>query len=143
MNFSWGQTGTEVRCESPLFSQGKTPEFTKMGEIHKLFVLALSLVWFAGATPDLGGSEASFLELCFGRFCMEMSTPRQLLRSLGPLLETFVRTPPNFREVPPGAFPVGRVVGRLSYFGSVHSRTGGFHKESRSSERNNLHFKFA
>ena len=30
----------------------KTPELTKMGEIHELFVLALSLVWFAGATPD-------------------------------------------------------------------------------------------
>ena len=27
-------------------------EFTKMGEIHELFVLALSLVWFAGAAPD-------------------------------------------------------------------------------------------
>ena len=25
---------------------------TKMCEIHELFVLALSLVWFAGATPD-------------------------------------------------------------------------------------------
>ena len=24
-----------------------------MGEIHELFGLALSLVWFAGATPDL------------------------------------------------------------------------------------------
>ena len=24
-----------------------------MGEIHELFVLALSLVWFAGATPDV------------------------------------------------------------------------------------------
>ena len=24
-----------------------------MGEIHELFVLALSLVWFAGATPEL------------------------------------------------------------------------------------------
>ena len=23
-----------------------------MGEIHEVFVLALSLVWFAGATPD-------------------------------------------------------------------------------------------
>ena len=23
-----------------------------MGEIHELFVLALSLVWFAGAAPD-------------------------------------------------------------------------------------------
>ena len=26
---------------------------SKMGEIHELFVLALSLVWFAGVTPDL------------------------------------------------------------------------------------------
>ena len=24
-----------------------------MGEIHELFVLALSLVWFAGATPEI------------------------------------------------------------------------------------------
>ena len=29
-----------------------TPEFTKMEETHELFVLALSLVWFARATPD-------------------------------------------------------------------------------------------
>ena len=34
------------------FPKEKTPEFTKMGEIHELFVLALSLVWFAGATPE-------------------------------------------------------------------------------------------
>ena len=40
-------------CESRLFSQGKTPEFTKTGEIHELFVLALFLVWFAGATPEV------------------------------------------------------------------------------------------
>ena len=52
MNFSQGRSGTKVQCESCLFSQGKTPEFTKMGEIHELFVLTLSLVWFAGATPD-------------------------------------------------------------------------------------------
>ena len=52
MNFSRGHSRTNVRCESRLFSQGKTPKFTKMGEIHELFVLALSLVWFAGATPD-------------------------------------------------------------------------------------------
>ena len=25
-----------------------------MGEIHELFVWALALVWFAGATPDFG-----------------------------------------------------------------------------------------
>ena len=35
-----------------VFLRKKTPELTKMGEIHELFVLALSLVWFAGATPD-------------------------------------------------------------------------------------------
>ena len=27
--------------------------FHKKGEIHELFVLSLSLVWFAGATPDI------------------------------------------------------------------------------------------
>ena len=48
---------------------------------------------------------------------MEISTPRQLLRSLGPLPETSARTPPNFREVPPWAFPVGRLVGRFSFYG--------------------------
>ena len=53
MSFSQGQSGTKVQFESCLFSQGKTPEFTKMGEIHELFVLALSLVWFAGATPEI------------------------------------------------------------------------------------------
>ena len=52
MNFSQGHSGTKVQCESCLFSQGKTAEFTKMGEIHELFALALFLVWFAGATPD-------------------------------------------------------------------------------------------
>ena len=52
MDFSQGHSGTKAQCESCLFSQGKTPEFTKMGEIHELFVLPLSLVWFAGGTPD-------------------------------------------------------------------------------------------
>ena len=54
MKFSRGHSGTKVQCESCLFFQGKTPEFTKMGEIHELSVLALSLVWFAGVTPDRG-----------------------------------------------------------------------------------------
>ena len=45
MNFSQGHSGPKVQCES-------CPEFTKMSEIHELFVLALSLVWFAGATPN-------------------------------------------------------------------------------------------
>ena len=26
-----------------------------MGEIHELFLLALSFLWFAGATPDVRG----------------------------------------------------------------------------------------
>ena len=52
MNFSQGHSGTKVQCESCLFPKEKTPEFTKMCEIHELFVLALSLVWFAGATPE-------------------------------------------------------------------------------------------
>ena len=52
MNFSQGHSGTKVQCESCLFSKGKKSEFTKMGKVHELFVAALSLVWFAGATPD-------------------------------------------------------------------------------------------
>ena len=52
MNFSQGHSGTKVQCESCLFSLRKNKRIHKMGEIHELFVLALSLVWFAGATPD-------------------------------------------------------------------------------------------
>ena len=33
-----------------------------MGEIHELFVLAVSLVWFAGATPDLNFTKVRNLE---------------------------------------------------------------------------------
>ena len=57
MNFSQGHSRTKAQCESCLFSQGKTPEFTELGEIHELFVFALSLVWFARATPDLDPSR--------------------------------------------------------------------------------------
>ena len=32
-----------------------------MGEIHELFVLALSLVWFAGATPDINPQISALL----------------------------------------------------------------------------------
>ena len=35
------------------FPKEKHHNSQKMGEIHELFVLALSLVWFAGATPDV------------------------------------------------------------------------------------------
>ena len=52
MNFSRGHSGTEVRCVI-VFPTEKTPEFTKMGEnSYELFVLALSLVWFAGANSN-------------------------------------------------------------------------------------------
>ena len=48
---------------------------------------------------------------------MEMSAPSQLLRSLGPLPETFAQTPQapekSLQEL--SKFPVGRLVGRLSY----------------------------
>ena len=49
-----GASQNKVQCESCLFSQGKTPELTKTGEIHELLVSAFFLVWFAGATPDSG-----------------------------------------------------------------------------------------
>ena len=44
------------------FPKEKTPEFTKMGEIPKLFVLALSLVWFAGATPESKEDQGNLME---------------------------------------------------------------------------------
>ena len=64
MNFSRGHSGTKIQCESCLFSYGNTPKFTKMAEIHELFVLALSLVWFAGATPDTRGQKIN-ANFCF------------------------------------------------------------------------------
>ena len=68
MNFSQGHSETKVQCESCLFSSGKSPEFTKMGKIHELFVLPLSLVWFAGATPEKNAHEL---------FCTNfLNTPR-------------------------------------------------------------------
>ena len=73
-----GHSGTKVRCESRLFSQGKTPEFTKMGEIHELFVLALSLVWFAGATPEFCSQGISG-ERVFSSFLSSFNTRFQAL----------------------------------------------------------------
>ena len=52
MNFPQGIPEQKFNVNRACFPKEKTPEFTKMGEIHELFVLALSLVWFAGATPD-------------------------------------------------------------------------------------------
>ena len=51
MNFSQGHSGTKVRyVNRACFPKEKHQNLHKMGEIHELFVLALSLVWFAGAT---------------------------------------------------------------------------------------------
>ena len=54
MNFSQGHSGTKVRnVNRACFPKEKHQNSQeKGGEIHELFVLALSLVWFAGATPD-------------------------------------------------------------------------------------------
>ena len=55
MNFSQGHSGTKVRyVNRACFSKEKNTRIhKKMGEIHELFVLALSLVWLAGADSKL------------------------------------------------------------------------------------------
>ena len=64
MNFSQGHSGTKVRyVNRACFLRKNTRILTKMGEIHELFVLALSLVWFAGATPDSGCRRLRGVEL--------------------------------------------------------------------------------
>ena len=53
MNFSQGHSWTKVRYVTrACFPKEKHQNSHKMGEIHELFVLALSLVWFAGPTPE-------------------------------------------------------------------------------------------
>ena len=52
-----------------------------MGEIHELFVLALSLVWFAGATPEVMSILLIFLEVVLGWGSMGLVAPyRAILR---------------------------------------------------------------
>ena len=54
-NFSQGHSGTKVKFVNLVLvflRKTSTRIHLKMCEIHELFVLALSLVWFAGATPD-------------------------------------------------------------------------------------------
>ena len=69
MNFSQGHSGTKVRDVSfvLVFLRKNTRIFRKMGEIHEHFVLALSLVWFAGATPDERNSRFVGESQKFGR----------------------------------------------------------------------------
>ena len=54
-----GHSGTKFNVNRSCFPKERTPDFTKMGEIHELFILALSLVWFAGATPERMGGVGS------------------------------------------------------------------------------------
>ena len=56
MNFSQGHSGTKVQfVNRACFPKEKHQNSHKNGlEIHELCVLALSLVWFAGATPEWG-----------------------------------------------------------------------------------------
>ena len=51
MNFSQGHSEQKFNVNRACFPEEKHQNSQKMGEIHELFVLALSLVWFAGATP--------------------------------------------------------------------------------------------
>ena len=85
MNFSRGHSGTTAQCESCLFSLRKKHQNSqKLGEIHELFVLALSLVWFAGATPDSPTStlvEKENSAGLFGKFKAGLRTHKQPFRA--------------------------------------------------------------
>ena len=53
MNFSQGHSGTKVRyVNRACFPKEKHQNSQEWAKIHELFVLTLSLVWFAGATPE-------------------------------------------------------------------------------------------
>ena len=73
-----------------------------------------------GLLRSLGGSEANFLELCFGWFLYGNFHTKATSKKFRPPSGNFrpnTPPPPNFREVPPGpeAVPVRRLVGKLSY----------------------------
>ena len=95
MNFSRGQAGTNVRCESRLFSQGKTPEFTEMGENHERFVLTL-----------------------FG-----LVLPGRLLKTILKVPEGHHPRGTTLREAPRGNFPLRGLCGGLSE-GSAEGSAG-------------------
>ena len=52
MKFSQGHSRAKFNVNRACFPKEKHQNSQKMGEIHELFVLALSLIWFAGATPE-------------------------------------------------------------------------------------------
>ena len=74
MSFSQGHSGTKVQyVNRACFPKENTRIHTKTGEIHELFVLALSLVWFAGATPD--SRRLLFMCVCVFFVCWFLSLP--------------------------------------------------------------------
>ena len=65
-----------------------------------------------------GGSEANFLEFCFGRIPSGNFHAKATSKKSRPPSGNFRPNtpPPNFREVPPAAFPVTRLAGRSSFY---------------------------
>ena len=57
--FPGRKPGTNVRCESRLFPQGKNARVHKNGRIHELFVLALSLVWLPGRLLTIASGKGA------------------------------------------------------------------------------------
>ena len=75
-----------------------------MGEIHELFVLALPLVWFAGATPDQKHLEdVQFPVSFFEKNCK----PPQAVKATAVISELPLRKP-LAQEFPKGGFCEGR-----------------------------------
>ena len=64
-----------------------------------------------------GGSAANFLEVCFEKIPYGNFHTKETSKKSGPPSGSFRPNPPppNFRDVPAGAFPIGRLVGKLSY----------------------------
>ena len=69
MNFSQGHSEQKFEMSIVLVFLRKNTRIHKMGEIHELFVLALALVWFAGATPEM----KSLLQKSEGNFSEQIS----------------------------------------------------------------------
>ena len=70
-----------------------------------------------GILRSFEGSEADFVEVCFGRILYGNFHTKATSKKSGPPSGNFRPNPPppNFREVPPGAFPGTKLAGRFSY----------------------------
>ena len=65
VNFSRGHSGTKIHVNRACFPKENTRIHTNGRNSYELFVLALSLVWFAGATPEECDYTNSCLESYF------------------------------------------------------------------------------